>query len=372
MTNGDINGFAVLTYTPNGQAAAVPLETRNAASYLLAFDNTGGVSTGLAIANLAANAADVNVVIRDDAGAQIVNGSINLPARGHASVMLTDPTYGFPVTANVRGTVEFDTPVGGQIGVLGLRANVIPNSSGFAVTSLPVLAEVGTGGGVFPHLVSSGGWQTTFTLVNTGSAAATANLNFFGDSGSAVSLPLSFPQTGAVSTASTVSRNIPPGGSLIVQVEDLGGPATTSGSAVLTTTGNVSGFAVFRYNPTGQEAVVPLQAVNAPSYVLVFDDTGILSTGLAMANVAAQPASVNAIIRDDTGAQIGTGSINLPAQGHTSFMLTDPAQGFPVTAGVRGTITFLTPAGGQIAPLGLRAASIPGGFTITTIPVIDP
>jgi hypothetical protein len=373
LTNGDINGFAIFTYTSSGQAATVPLETRNAASYLLAFDNTGVVSTGLAIANLAPSAANVNVVIRDDTGAQIGQGSIDLPAQGHNSFMLTDPTYGFPKTANVRGTVEFDTPQNGQISVMGLRANAIPNSSSFAVTSLPALAGVGTGGGIFPHFVSGGGWQTTFTLVNTGSAAATANLNFIGDSGLPVPLPLSYPQTGAVSTASNLSQSIPAGGSLIVVLQDLGGPTTTSGSAILTTTGNIGGFAVFRYDPTGQEAVVPLEVVNAPSYILVFDDTGILSTGLALANVAAKPAVVNVIMRDVTGAQIGTGAISLPAQGHTSFMLTDTSNGgWAFTENVRGTVEFVTPLGGQIAPLGLRAATIPGGFTITTIPVMAP
>ena len=373
LTSGDVNGFAIFTYTPNGQAATVPLETRNAASYLLAFDNTGVVSTGLAIANLASSAANVNVVIRDDTGALLRAGSIRLPPQGHTSFMLTDATYGFPSTANVRGTVEFDTPTGGQISVMGLRANTIPNSTGFAVTSLPSLANVGAGGGTLAHIVSGGGWETTITLVNTGSTAATANLSFIGDGGSAVSLPLSYPQTGTQSTASYVNQSIPAGGSLIVVLQDLAGTtSTTGGSAILTTTGNIGGFAVFRYDPTGQEAVVPLEAVNAPSYVLVFDDTGILSTGLAIANVAATPAGVKVIIRDDTGAQIGTGTISLPAQGHTQFMLTDATQGFPVTAGVRGTITFLTPGGGQIAPLGLRVATIPGGFTITTIPVMSP
>ncbi|MGA2434367.1 MAG: hypothetical protein ABSG25_03685, partial [Bryobacteraceae bacterium] len=101
-----------------------------------------------------------------------------------------------------------------------------------------------------------------------------------------------------------------------------------------------------------------------------FDNTGTLATGLAIANMAAQAASVSVVIRDATGAQIGTGSISLPVHGHTSFMLTDAAQGFPATAGIRGTISFVTPIGGQIAPLGLRAASISGGFTITTIPVL--
>ena len=107
---------------------------------------------------------------------------------------------------------------------------------------------------------------------------------------------------------------------------------------------------------------------------------------------------VNVVIRNDAGTQIGTGSVALAAQGHSSFMLADATSGFPatagvrgtvefdaldsasgpghksggwaVTAGMRGTIEFDTPAGGWIAPLGLRAATIPGGYTLTTIPVM--
>ena len=188
LTSGNINAFAIFTDQPSGQAAVVPLETRKAASYLLAFDNTGVVETGLAIANLANSPANTGVVIRDDTGAQIGTGTINLTAQGHNSFMLTDATLGFPITAGKRGTVEFDTPPSGQISVLGLRSN------GGAITTLPVLANVGTAGGAMAHMASGGGWQTTLTLVNTGASAATAKLNFFGDNGSALSLPLSFPQ----------------------------------------------------------------------------------------------------------------------------------------------------------------------------------
>ena len=368
LTSGDFGGFAIFTATASGQAAVVPLETRNASSYLLAFDNTGGVATGLAIANLTSTAASVNVVIRNDSGTQIGTGSIQLAAQGHNSFMLTDATYGFPATAGVRGTVEFDTPSGGRISVLGLRAN--PTATGFALTSLPLLAGVGVGGGTVAHVASGGGWQTTFTLVNTGTSAATANLNFYGDNGAAISWPLSFPQTNTTSTATGVSQSIPPGGSLVVVVAD-SGSATTTGSAVLTTTGNIGGFAIFRANDTGQEAVVPLQAVNAKSYILAFDNTGSLSTGLAVANVAAQAATIPLIIRNDTGAQIGSGTVTLPAHGHTSFMLTDSSAA-AWTQGVRGTLEFDTPSGGQIAPLGLRAAGLSSGFTMTTIPVMQP
>ena len=41
------------------------------------------------------------------------------------------------------------------------------------------------------HLASGNGWQTTFVLVNTGSAPANAALQFFGDNGSPLPLTLS-------------------------------------------------------------------------------------------------------------------------------------------------------------------------------------
>jgi len=42
----------------------------------------------------------------------------------------------YPATANIRGTIEFDTPLGGQIGALGIR---IPIAHTF--TTLPALAR---------------------------------------------------------------------------------------------------------------------------------------------------------------------------------------------------------------------------------------
>ena len=62
--------------------------------------------------------------------------------------------------------------------MLGLRFTP-PNN---ALTTIPALANVGTGGGSIAHLASGGdGWQTTFVLVNTGTSAAPATLSFFAD-----------------------------------------------------------------------------------------------------------------------------------------------------------------------------------------------
>jgi hypothetical protein len=58
---------------------------------------------------------------------------INLAAHGHTSFVQTS-SYAFAV--GERGTVEFDTPAGGQISALGLRAT--PTG---AVTTIPVLAK---------------------------------------------------------------------------------------------------------------------------------------------------------------------------------------------------------------------------------------
>ncbi len=363
LTNGAVSGFAVFKATDTGQEAVAPLETGNASSYILAFDNTGGIVTGVAIANVASAAGNVPVVIRDDTGAQIGTGSIPLAAEGHTSFVLTDATKGFPVTAGKRGTVEFNTPAGGQISVLGLR---FPPSSVNAFTSVPVLANVTSSGGTMAHLASAGSWKTTITLVNTGTASANAHLHFFGDNGSPLSLPLSFPQSGSPTTASTLDRTLAAGAMLIIEST---GPVAQVGSAQLTTDGAVSGFAVFKATDTGQEAVVPLETRNPASFMLAFDNTGGIVTGVAIANVASQAGNVPVVIRDDTGTEIGTGSIALAAEGHKSFVLTDATTGFPVTAGKRGTIEFETPAGGQISVLGLRFPPS-NANAFTTIPVM--
>jgi hypothetical protein len=137
------------------------------------------------------------------------------------------------------------------------------------------------------HLASGAGWQTTFALVNTGATAASATLKFFADSGSALSLPLSVLETGATSNTSLITQTIAPGASVWIQSAASG--ALLTGSAQLTTNGSVSGYAIFRYNPNGQEAVVPLESRNAGSYLIAFDNTNGTATGVAINAMSSQP-----------------------------------------------------------------------------------
>ncbi len=114
MATGELDGFAIFHQIATNQEAVVPLETRSARSYLLAFDNTGGLTLGVALANISAQAASIPVIIRSDDGTVISapGAAISLAGNGHTSFVLADPVLGFPVTANIRGTIEFDTPAG--------------------------------------------------------------------------------------------------------------------------------------------------------------------------------------------------------------------------------------------------------------------
>ena len=224
-----------------------------------------------------------------------------------------------------------------------------------------------TFGGSLPQVASGGGWTTTITLVNTGAAAAQATLNFFDNNGNPLPLPLTFPQgTANAVTSSTSTNTLNAGAELIVQTTGPSNQAIQVGWAQLLTTGSITGSSVFAQASAGslQEGVSPLETRNPGAFVLSFDNAASYITGVALANIVAQPANIGFIIRDDNGAVLLSGTIALPQQGHTSFVL---PTAYAVTAGRRGTLEFDTPANGQISVLGIRYNPV-GGFS--TIPAL--
>jgi hypothetical protein len=133
-----VGGFVIFRYNLNGQEAVVPLESRTANGFIIAFDNTAGAGNGIALNSVSSRGTSVPVIIRDDSGNQIATDMLSVAANGHLAFTLGSSAAGFkyPQTANMRGTIEFDTPSGGQIGALGIR---IPVSHTF--TTLPALAK---------------------------------------------------------------------------------------------------------------------------------------------------------------------------------------------------------------------------------------
>jgi hypothetical protein len=283
--------------------------------------------------------------------------SIAVPAGATGTITVTGGTGSF---AGATGTFSNVTGSGTATGTF--TSNI--QASGSGSFKAPAFRAAGTlsFAGSMAHIAAGGGWKTIVTVLNNGTTAAQARVSFFDEAGNPLSLPLTFPQGGTpATTASSVTQTIRPGGELVI--ESQGTESTLSqGSAQLFTDGNVTAFVIFRYNPSGQEAAVPLQVQNATSYTLSFDNTGGLATGVALANISDQAASIPVTLRDDTGATVTNEAVQLPARGHVSFVATGR---FAPSADKRGTIEFQTPAGGQISALALRFNAA-GAFT--TIP----
>ena len=131
------------------------------------------------------------------------------------------------------------------------------------LTSLTVI-------GTAPHLAADENWTTTFTLVNKSSTSATARLSFFGDAAdptgnSPLLLPLIFPQQSSPSEQrmeAGFEQELTSNASLIATTAGTQTPPVLVGSAQLSATGAVDGFAIFHQIVTAQEAVVPLRNPN--------------------------------------------------------------------------------------------------------------
>ncbi len=117
-----IGAQAIFKSQLNGRAdyeAAVPID-QGSTSILIAFDNSGGYFTGVAIANTDSSfPANVTVTFYNAQGVQIGSGTFALQPSGHVSLLLNQS---YPFTAGMTGTVEFTSDNGSIVG-LGLRFN---------------------------------------------------------------------------------------------------------------------------------------------------------------------------------------------------------------------------------------------------------
>jgi hypothetical protein len=351
-----VSGYVRFRYSPSQQEALVPLETRNAKSYVLAFDNTAGFATGAAIGSADGQPASVHLIARDESGTTIASETISLASFGHSSFMVTER---FPSTAGRRGTLEFSASGGVRIGVLGLRF-----SAAGTFTSVPVMTDTESGTGNIAQLAFGAGWGSTITLINTADSPANTQLQFFDDGGNPLVLPISFPaENPSPTTASSIQRTLAPHSMVTIQTSVSENGSVQVGSARLSGDAGVSGFIVF-HTSAAQEAAVPMQASGTNGYLLAFDNTGGRQTGLALAVDQSGSKTVSFVLRDQKGVQFDSGSLSLPANGHSSFLLQER---FPSSMNRRGTLQVGTPQGSTLGLVGLSFTQT-GAFT--TIPAL--
>lgn len=117
-----VTGFAVFRQIVPGrpdQEAAVPINVATPGRTIMPFDNTGGFTTTVAVANMSADVASiVNFTFRDLQGQRIVQVQLpEIPPNGHAAFRLVDLNG---IVDGKKGSLEISA-IAGEMSVMGLR-----------------------------------------------------------------------------------------------------------------------------------------------------------------------------------------------------------------------------------------------------------
>jgi hypothetical protein len=149
----------------------------------------GTVQTGLAITNISATAATINLeLFRLDGSSTGLSTPINLPGNGQVARFVHELFPGLALP--FQGVIRIS---GGGVSVVGLRGRY--NERGdFLITTTPAsdegAAPINTEL-LFPHLVNGFGWSTQFILFSgTGGQTTAGTLRFYTQDGAGLNLTL--------------------------------------------------------------------------------------------------------------------------------------------------------------------------------------
>ena len=171
-------------------------------------------------------------------------------------------TVTFQVLANGGGDLSNTFTIAGQTFTVEQQA-----------VSIPSLSFIGS----MPHIAAEENWTTMFTLVNNASSSNKVRFSLFGSnidasgSGNPLQVPLTLPQQPnlGVLLGASLDNTLSPFASWVVSTGGQGIMPVLTGSAQVSATGALGGYAVFHRYSDAQEAVVPLTpgTPNAPSYL---------------------------------------------------------------------------------------------------------
>lgn len=273
------------------------------------------VNTGIAIANPNSQPAAVSYFFTNAAGADLGNGSFNIPANGQIARFLNEAP--FNAAANFQGTFTLTADI--PVAVTALRG-LTNERSEFLLTTLPVTDLSGpspSGTQLLAHYADGGGWTTQIVLVNTTAAVIGGSIEFVNSDGALASrVPYS--------VARHSSQRL-----------------VTSGTAPLTSTGSIRivpdgenapvAFDIFSFRQSGitlSSAGVP--AVNGNAFRMYSENSGVVGsagsirTGVAIANASATAASVRLeLYRSDGTAVAAPAVLTIPAAGQLTRFVSE-------------------------------------------------
>jgi hypothetical protein len=193
------------------------------------------------------------------------------------------------------------------------------------------------------------------------------SIQFFGNDGAAVSLPLV-----DYGTQSSVRLCLQPFGSVTLKTAGNSSPPVEGWARLVGDPnvsfgllGTIAGSVVFRFSTPGRpdfEAAVPFDDNSASHLALPFDNTNAFMTGMALTNPQSYGAIVTFIFHAENGSQLFITALSLGPGQHRSFLVSTT---YPQVANQRGVLEISSTAG--LGVLALRAN--PTGPFTTVFPV---
>jgi hypothetical protein len=275
--------------------------------YLSHFDSTeGSWWTGIALANPNSSSATVALTAYNQSGAPTGNSSITLPANGQKVFQVKDQL-------SLSGTGWIQIIPNKQLVGLEIFGNIASGSLAGLSPSRKPSSNFG-----FSHFDTTSDWWTGIALANPHNSSAKVTLTAYNQSGTSIG-------------SSTMT--LPANGQTVFQVKDQLG-ASGTGWIGVESDQPIVGLEIFGNIATGQITGVPASTYpSATLYVSHFDTTAEWWTGIALANPNSSQATVTLTAYNQSGTEIGSSTITLPAHGQTVFQVKDPPLSVSGTTG---------------------------------------
>jgi hypothetical protein len=232
--------------------------------------------------------------------------------------------------------------------------DAVPQTSYGLNFNLPQIADGPSGGGFL---------QTTFLLYNLSATPAMVTLSLAQDSGApwAVNIP-------GLGSNNTFTVNLPAGGSAFLQTDGQG--ASTTGAAGISSTQPIGVSAVVTATDADDNFLSETAMTQSPpqqKFLLAFDTTNGLNTGLALYNAASQAVTLT-VNQLDPGGNLVASAQSQPI-GPGAHMTAYVSDLFPGTTGVQGALSVTATGwvGAVVAALALRQNATPLGMAGTPV-----
>jgi hypothetical protein len=372
-------GVAIFGYKPSGvlvSETGVPASPPVTSARIYAETN-GPVRTGIAIANPNDQPANVTFHFTDGTGMTTPSSMTTIVAKSHIARFVDEAPFGGATSFQGTFSLSSDVPVS----LVALRLFASERNNGDSLlTTLPVtdLSASAAATVYLPHFVDGAdGFKTQVILVNPTDSTLTGTIQFFNQGSATVpATPISISANGQNSATFTYTI---PGQSSYKLVTDGLLPRTVAGSVRVTPATGVAptALAVFSFKPgaiTLAEAGVR-GVVGSAFRIYAEENTatagvGAIQTGFAIANLSADPATVNLELTKLDGTSTGiTNSVTIPGNGQIAAFVHDvfPTLTFPFQGILRVSRAGGGSGGLSVVSLRLRYNER-GELLMTTMP----